>query len=251
MKEFWNLKAKDVTDSLSWVSQRYLSLLPLALDQSHSRVLELGCGIGTIAAELHRKGATVTAVDFSDEMIRRARELHGEPPGLRFVQADICSMALGQQFDLICGKLVLHEIDQSRYGELLGVLDEHLAPGGCGYFLENSYFNPMFRLFREHLVGRFGVPKYGSISERPFDKARWSLIQERFNYSALTGEISFLLEHVDLYVLKSRWTQIRWLCERLDRGVTKVRGGHRLKSAFSYFQTVYFSQTRPSLRRER
>src|ERR1700694_5143478 len=119
MREFWNDKAADLTKAIDWPVRHYLQDLSRGLDLSRVSVLELGCGIGTVAAELQRRGATVIAVDFSAEMIRRARELHGEPPGLRFANADICSLALKQRFDLICGIAVLHEIDRLNYGSLL------------------------------------------------------------------------------------------------------------------------------------
>src|SRR5947209_6665818 len=38
-----------------------------------SKVLELGCGTGALTAKLVRRGASVTAVDLSESMLRRAR----------------------------------------------------------------------------------------------------------------------------------------------------------------------------------
>jgi SAM-dependent methyltransferase len=247
MKDFWNRKAQELTGDFDWATLRYLRNLALGVDLASARVLELGCGIGTVAADLHRRGATVMAVDFSDEMIRKARALHGESAGLRFVQSDICSMALDQKFDLVCGIAVLHEIDRSKYGLLLAALDNHLASTGCAYFLENSYFNPAFRIFREHFVGRYGIPKYGSPHETPFDKARWALIQDHYEYSLRTGEIFYLLGRIDLYILRSRWRRIQSLLQRLDQQVADFPGAHRFKALFSYYQTVYFSHTRPTL----
>jgi SAM-dependent methyltransferase len=187
MQHFWDERAKVLSGEFDWAAERYIRNLIRNVDLSAVRVLELGCGIGSIAAELHRRGATVTAVDFSPEMIRRARDLHGQSRGLRFVQGDMCSMDLDERFDLICGIAVLHEIDEPQYGSLLAALDRHLAPNACGWFLENSYFNPIFRIFREHFVGRYGIRKLGSINETPFDQARWTLIQQHFRFSARTG----------------------------------------------------------------
>ena len=42
-----------------------------------NRVLEIGCGIGTLTAELIAAGMTCTAIDFSAEMIKRAKSLIG------------------------------------------------------------------------------------------------------------------------------------------------------------------------------
>jgi SAM-dependent methyltransferase len=246
MQDFWDDRARSLIGGLDWAALRYIRNLTRGIDLPRTRVLELGCGIGSVGAELHRLGATVTAVDFSPEMIQRARETHGEPPGLRFVHGDVRSMDLDQQFDLICGIAVLHEIDRSAYGSLITFLDRHLGPGAFGCFLENSYFNPLFRLFREHCVGRYGIPRYGSVKETPFDNARWTLLQEHFRYSTRTGEVFYLLARVEEYVLRSRWPSIKRLCTQLDQGISDLPDGRRFKALFSYYQTVYFSHTRPA-----
>jgi ubiquinone/menaquinone biosynthesis C-methylase UbiE len=245
MQPFWDTRAQVLSADLDWAVQRYIRNLARSVDLQDARVLEVGCGIGSVATELHRRGATVTGVDFSSEMIRRAREIHGEPRGLRFLQSDICSMTLGHQFDVICGIAVLHEIDQSQYGSLLNVFDRHLAPNAFAYFLENSYFNPLFRLFREHVVGRYGVPKYGSPNETPFDRARWALIENHYRFSTRTGDIFYLLGRVDEYIFRSRWPRIRQFCLWLDQRVSDFPRGRRLKALYSYYQTIYFSHGRP------
>lgn len=78
MQGFWNERAQEMGDDLDWAHQRYIRNLTRAGDLPGARVLELGCGIGTVAAELHRRGATVMGVDFSREMVRTARALHGD-----------------------------------------------------------------------------------------------------------------------------------------------------------------------------
>ena len=63
---------------------------------SDATALDLGCGVGRIARALARRFGTVIGIDVSDEMVRRARELH--PPGayqnLRFAESDGVSIGL-------------------------------------------------------------------------------------------------------------------------------------------------------------
>ncbi len=61
-----------------------------------SRVLEIGCGQGDLLAAL--KPSVGVGVDFSGEMLERARQRH---PELRFMQADAHELALDETFDFI------------------------------------------------------------------------------------------------------------------------------------------------------
>jgi 2-polyprenyl-3-methyl-5-hydroxy-6-metoxy-1,4-benzoquinol methylase len=60
------------------------------------RVLEIGCGTGDLLAAM--KPAVGVGVDFSEEMIKQARQKH---PELRFIQADAHELLLDGQFDVI------------------------------------------------------------------------------------------------------------------------------------------------------
>ena len=60
------------------------------------RVIEIGCAQGDLLAAL--KPSFGLGVDFSGEMITRARKRH---PDLEFIQADAHSMNINQKFDFI------------------------------------------------------------------------------------------------------------------------------------------------------
>src|SRR3974377_40377 len=52
-------------------------------------ICDLGCGPGQIARYLHERGAQVTGVDLSPQMIERARQLN---PGLEFKQGNMLAL---------------------------------------------------------------------------------------------------------------------------------------------------------------
>ncbi|RYZ76365.1 MAG: methyltransferase domain-containing protein [Proteobacteria bacterium] len=62
-----------------------------------SRVLVAGCGRGHDAAWFAQQGHIVTAIDYSAEAIKQAKDLYGHIPDLTFVQAD--AFNLPQNFD--------------------------------------------------------------------------------------------------------------------------------------------------------
>jgi SAM-dependent methyltransferase len=60
------------------------------------KVLEVGCGRGDLLAALEPEVGV--GIDFSEEMLRRARQRH---PGLRFLNGDAHSFELDETFDVI------------------------------------------------------------------------------------------------------------------------------------------------------
>jgi SAM-dependent methyltransferase len=84
------------------------AILSLAGDVRGLRVLDAGCGSGAHSAELINRGAAVTGVDLSANLLDIARQRLG--PDVPLHQADLSqSLAFpGNAFDLVLSSLVLH-----------------------------------------------------------------------------------------------------------------------------------------------
>lgn len=94
-----------------------------------ARILDLGCGSGQpIAAWLIGEGFRVTGVDFSDEMLRLARDRW---PDGDWRSADMRSLDLQEQFDGIIGWHSFFHLTPEEQRACLPRLSAHLAPGGC------------------------------------------------------------------------------------------------------------------------
>lgn len=134
---------------------------------SGQRVLDFACGAGVLTAWLTARGAEVTGVDLSEGSIERAKELLDQL-GLHasLVVADVAN--LGERgehrFDRIAGRFALHHVDPGALAPALGAC---LAVEGRSAFLETMATNPVLRLARNHLVGRFGIPRLGTLDEAP------------------------------------------------------------------------------------
>ncbi|HEX2674750.1 MAG TPA: methyltransferase domain-containing protein, partial [Polyangiaceae bacterium] len=89
------------------------------------RILDLGCGTGTLTAEIARQGAQVTGVDRSREMIASAREKYSD---LAFDVADGQDLAYAARFDAVFSNAALHWMP--RASDVLRGIERALVPGG-------------------------------------------------------------------------------------------------------------------------
>ena len=99
-------------------------------------VLDLGCGPGSLARELTRRGHTgrYLGVDASEPLLAEARR-KSLPPNFAFSQADITrplwEESLGQPFDAVFAFAVLHHIPGLELrARLARAVRRTLAPGG-------------------------------------------------------------------------------------------------------------------------
>lgn len=129
--------AADYKRQLAWRDwPTILDALPPLAGQT---VLDLGCGVGDLAAELVARGARVVGVDLNDELLRegRSREL----PGAEFRMADLRTLeglALDDPVDgLWCSFAAAYFPDLAA---ALAVWRRHLAPGGWAALTEVDDF---------------------------------------------------------------------------------------------------------------
>lgn len=97
-----------------------------------ARILVPGCGEGHDAALFAKEGHVVTAVDFSEEAISRAKQHYGSIENLHFVQADIFEFAKQNQnsFDYLFEHTCFCAINPTRRNELVRAWNQMLTPDG-------------------------------------------------------------------------------------------------------------------------
>jgi SAM-dependent methyltransferase len=96
-------------------------------------VLDLGCGYGAFARWAEQGAARVDALDLSEEMLARARELTHDDAPVDFRRADLETVELAAgAYDLVYSALVLHYlVDLER---LIREVHASLRPGGSLVF---------------------------------------------------------------------------------------------------------------------
>lgn len=91
------------------------------------RVIDLGCGNGSLTARIAGQGYIVTGIDDSEEMLRSARKEH---PDLSFLQGNAVSFHLEERADVVFSNAVFHWIDEKDQQAMLTNIYRNLMSGG-------------------------------------------------------------------------------------------------------------------------
>lgn len=133
------------------------------------RVLELGCGPGSLAFRLSEHGADAVGIDISPIAIQQAQDTASER-GLSCTFTEMNAEALtfeDNTFDIICGSGILHHLDlENVYTELSRVL----KPGGRAVFFEPLGHNWFVNFYR-WLTPKLRTPDEHPLLERDIEHA--------------------------------------------------------------------------------
>jgi tRNA (cmo5U34)-methyltransferase len=141
------------------------------------RVLDLGCGTGTIAKQVLERfpNAQVTCLDLAANMIAMARQKLANYPRVSYVQEDFTEMDGSETYDVVVSSLALHhlaaDVEKRQFFRRIYL---SLRPGGIFYnadvvlgtsdFLQRMYMQ-QWRAFmcrgisREEVEGKW-IPNY-------------------------------------------------------------------------------------------
>ncbi|GGF97366.1 class I SAM-dependent methyltransferase [Paenibacillus abyssi] len=103
MQNQWQAEKYD--HAMGYVTQFGGELLDLLVPKSGERIADWGCGTGDLASRIASKGADVTGIDGSAEMIERARAKY---PKLTFLVADGQLYRQEQAYDAVFSNAALH-----------------------------------------------------------------------------------------------------------------------------------------------
>ncbi len=164
---FWtdHFKASDTPWDLGEAHPALAVVLP-QLKIPKSRVLVLGSGAGHDAAYLAKLGHLVTAVDFSEEAVKRSQDKYGNLENLNFVRGDAFNLPekWTGEFDMILEHTCFCAVSPEKRNQLIKVWRRVLQPGG-------------------HLLGIFFV--HEKRSGPPVGGSEWELRQRlkaNFNF---------------------------------------------------------------------
>lgn len=99
--DFWN--ATLYTHNASFVSENAKEILTWLAPQAGEKILDLGCGEGSLAAQLKAQGVHVLGVDASAAMVESAKE-----KGVEAQVMDARSLPFVETFDAVFSNATLH-----------------------------------------------------------------------------------------------------------------------------------------------
>lgn len=173
-------------------------LVELVAPSPDDRILDVGCGTGSLAVELARL-ADVVGVDPDPEVLRRAaRKAAKAGVGVRFVNGFFSKEALPASWrpTKIVSSLVLHQTPLDEKKRIIGAIRDILPPGGV-FCLADYGRQPsqLQRFFFARMVQRIDgfentTPNREGALERLMEDAGFDGVEPLIMVPTLTGAIS-------------------------------------------------------------
>lgn len=132
------------------------------------RVLEIGCGTGMFTEMFASYGASITAVDISEDLLNKAKSRNLPKDSVYFVKKRFEDCDVEGPFDAVIGSSILHHLDLN---EAFPVIFRLLKPNGIMSFAEPNMLNP--QVWAERRFRRF----FPNVSPDETAFVRWKLIK--------------------------------------------------------------------------
>lgn len=204
--------------------------------EKNRKILEVGCGDGTLWKNCVPEGTEIILTDISDGMIRDVkRELGGQFPGMQFVTCDCQFLPFADDsFDLVVANHVLFYCEdiQKACREICRVL----KPGGkliAGTYGKAhmkevsemaSGFDERIVLSAEKLYERFGKENGGKILSGCFDNVNWLEYEDELLVDEPEALISYILSchgNQNQYIIDS-YDEFREYVRRKTKRVFRI-----------------------------
>lgn len=181
--DYYNKHAEEFTASTFEVDMESLYQPFLAELPEGARILDVGCGSGRDTLAFKNKGYQVDAIDYSEELVKKATQLTGIPVRLQsFYEIDA-----DQAYDGIWACASLLHCERTRLKEVIGKLLSALKPNGMLYMSfkygngdrqkDGRQFTDLDEVQAKALLGQFDrvqqIQQWITIDQRPERQEKW------------------------------------------------------------------------------
>ena len=181
--DYYNKHAEEFTASTFEVDMESLYRPFLAELPGGTRILDVGCGSGRDTLAFKKKGYQVDAIDYSEELVKKASRLTGIPIKLKsFYEVDDY-----EAYDGIWACASLLHCERNCLAEVIEKLLSALKPNGMLYMSfkygngnrqkEGRQFTDLDEVQAEALVGQFDnvkqIQQWTTIDQRPDRQEKW------------------------------------------------------------------------------
>ena len=181
--DYYNKHAEEFTASTFEVDMESLYQPFLAELLEGARILDVGCGSGRDTLAFKNKGYQVDAIDYSEELVKKASRLTGIPIKLKsFYEVDDY-----EAYDGIWACASLLHCERTRLKEVIGKLVSALKPNGVLYMSfkygngdrqkDGRQFTDLDEVQAKALLGQFDrvqqIQQWITIDQRPERQEKW------------------------------------------------------------------------------
>ena len=181
--DYYNLHAEQFADSTFQVDMESLYQPFLALLQPSARILDVGCGSGRDSLAFKNKGYEVEAMDYSEELVKKATEL----TGIAVKHQSFYELDEAQVYDGVWACASLLHCERERLHEVFEKLVTALRSGGVLYMSfkygdsdrekDGRYFTDLNEPQAEKLLGQVGqvelLRQWITVDQRPDRVEKW------------------------------------------------------------------------------
>lgn len=181
--DYYNQYADDFAEATLYVDMESLYQPFLAELPESAHILDVGCGSGRDTLAFKNKGYHVEAIDYSEELVKKATRLTGIPVKLQsFYEIDA-----DQAYDGIWACASLLHCERSQLVEVIGKLISVLKPGGVLYMSfkygnsdrekEGRQFTDLDEAQANDLLEQFDnvqqIQQWITVDQRPDKQEKW------------------------------------------------------------------------------
>lgn len=166
-------------------------------------LIDLGCGAGASSLFFASLGAEVISIDLSTVAITNLKRycLQQGITNIRPLVMAAQNIATLPPVDCVFGSMILHHIEP--FDVFSAALRTVIKPDGRAFFWENNGASDAMMWFRDHVIGKLWVPKYGDPDESPLAPREVDQLRKHFSVNAEFPEMVYV-QMASTYLLRGR-----------------------------------------------